>query len=114
MLSLLTGTVGKYAMYAGLVVMAMGGVAVLKTQYDVSIISKVAAKEAAESLAVERADNARIIAELQTRAVTAEADAAYYASIKGAIAHAQTSNACIRSPAIRSTIDGLRSNASRH
>lgn len=112
MLSLFTGSIGKFAMYAALAVALMGGAAVIKHQYDAGIIAEVAAKQAAANLAIERADNARIVAELQARAITAETEAANYASIKGAIAHAQPSSfSCIRSAAGRAALDGLRHNS---
>lgn len=104
----------KFVMYGVTALSLFGGIAAIKYKYDVSIISKVAAKEAAANLVIERADNARKIAELQARAVTAEAEASKYATIKGAIAHAQTSTACIRSPAMRAALLGLRGNAGNH
>jgi hypothetical protein len=113
-LGLVTGTAGKYILYAGLAVTLAGGAAVLKHEYDASIIASVAAKQAAANLVIERADNARIIAELQTRAITAETEAANYASIKGAIAHAKASSACASSPAMRAALDGLRGNSGNH
>lgn len=114
MLSFFTGAVGKWAMYAGLIVMALGGAAVLKHEYDASVISSVAAKQAAANLVIERADNERKIAELQARAITAEAEAAKYATIKGKIANAKASSVCRSSPAIRAALSGLRNDAGNH
>lgn len=107
-------TGAKFLVYGVLALSLLGGAAGIKYKYDASVIAKVAAKDAAANLVIERADNARKIAELSARAAVAEAEAANYAAIKGNIAHAQISTSCIRSPAMRAAIVGLRGNPGNH
>lgn len=107
-------TGAKFLVYGFLALSLMGGAATLKLRYDASIIASVAAKQAAANLVIERADNARKINELTSRAIVAEAEAANYASIKGAIAHAPITKSCLATGDIRAAVDGLRSDASNH
>lgn len=109
MLAFLTGGVAKYVAYGVVAAALMGGAAYLKIQYDNGIVAGIAAKDAADVLATERADNARLVASLTSRAVQAEAQAATVATTKEAISHAQPSAfSCIRSPAGRVALGGMR------
>ena len=115
MLSLITGSVGKYIGYGALAVSLLGGVAVVKHEYDNSVIASVAAKQATANLAVERADNARLLASVTTLAVESDAQATTVATLKGAIANAKPSTfSCIRSDAGRIVLGSMRHNAGGH
>lgn len=111
MLALLTGSVGKWALYGAVALSLCGGVAVIKHQYDAGIIAKVAAKEAAVNLETERADSARLVVALTTRATVAEAQAASLSHIREAIARAKPSNSCAASGPVRAVVAGLRGDA---
>lgn len=104
--------IAKLIIYASLAAMLAGGAAVLKHEYDASVIAKVAAKQAAANLVIERADNARKIQALTDRAITAETEAANYAAIKGRISHATASKACASSSPVGAALSGLRGTGS--
>jgi hypothetical protein len=112
--SLIWKAISPFAMYAVIGSFILGAGVWAKHDYDASIISGIAGKQAALALTEERANNAATISALQQRAKYAEAEAARYASIKGQIANAKSSTACASSPALRAALDGLRGNSGGH
>lgn len=113
MIALLTGFFKPYLAYIVIAGLGLGALLYVKHVYDASIISGIAAKQSALILADERKQNAVTVAALEQRAVTAEANATYYASIKGSISNAKPSTfSCVRSDAGRAALGGLRANRS--
>lgn len=108
MITLLTGSLGKYVAYAAMAVALAGGAAWALHTHDARV-------RAEQQVAIDRATTAEItrqhavtVAALEQTAAEAEMRAGYFENIRTTINAQTVTTACAGSPAIRSLLDGLR------
>ncbi|CAH2606498.1 conserved protein of unknown function (plasmid) [Rhodovastum atsumiense] len=112
LLSLLSGTAGRYVAIGLAVVAVIGAAWGAVALHDRDVRAALVAQQQAAQVAADLAQQRRVTAALGTALAAANARAAETADIKEAIDHATATDGCAQSPAMRALLDGLRKRAS--